>query len=795
MESDPGPSPRPKRFAKPLIVVSGALGVLLLASGLVLVKRPLPAREGIWAVPGLSAPVDVSFDAAGIPHIRAATSSDAWCALGWLHANDRFFQMELRRRAAAGRLAEVFGSAALSLDKDSRRNGFMHRAEADAASLPRAELDVIDAYAAGVNAYLGERPLPLELLALGIDPEPWKRTDSLAFGWQLYASLTDSGVREYRLAQALRAHGADVVSMVLRASGEDVEDIPEELSRLTLPAGQSPTPDHDLPRAASNAWAVSGERSASGTPLLASDPHLWVDYPAIWYVAHLSSSDGLHVAGLTLAGVPGVVIGHNGRVAWGITMQQADDTDLFLEDLDPVELTTREPDGRFAPVSLREETIRVRGEEPQTETVLETPRGTLFLEDRGRIAWSRSWAAGSTDHALSAFLDFDRASDGSELARAAERYTGPPVNIVWADASGRIGMRTAGSIPVRSSGSGRLPGPAWTGTHRWLGRIPADELPSLDDPPEGFVASGNDDWSASGETLPYPGHFASSLRVLRIREVLASTRLATLDDFRALQNDLLSPYALRVAAGLRDLRETGGDTSRAVDILLDWDGSVEKRGPAALFYPFLAEARRALFAARESREGVALPANWETLATLIEGRGPQVLWDDPETETLETRESVLSEALASSLVSLEAEEGSDPRKWNWGRRHRLEVRHPFSTRLRWLGWLVNPSPIEMPGEWHNPRVAGFGLSRGDADVRHIASARLLVDIGNPDHSRVVLPLGQSAHLGDVHRLDHLPVWTDGRDFPLPFTAEAVEQAAVSSLRLVPPVPPAQLGKR
>jgi penicillin amidase len=530
---------------------------------------------------------------------------------------------------------------------------------------------------------------------------------------------------------------------------------------------------------------VSSARAAGGGPILANDPHLWSEYPAIWYVAHLRSEDGLHVAGLTLAGAPGVFIGHNGRVAWGITMQQADDTDLFLEDLDADRMTTREPGGGAAPVAIRHETIRVRGSEPVEEIVMETARGTLSVAEEGALAWSRSWAPDTARHSLSAFLGFDRAGDGAELAEAAARYGGPPINIVWADRGGGIGIRTAGSVPIRSRGSGRFPAPAWTGDYRWLGVVPAERLPSIQDPPEGFVASGNDDWSESGAALPYPGHWASPLRVRRLREVLASRERATLDDCRSLQNDLMSLYALRVCRSLADLRDRGGDAARAVAVLSEWDGTVGTRGPAALLYPFLAEARRAAFEARESRAGAALPVGWAALASLIDDPRFERLWDDPETEAVETRDAILARALADALRSVEKEDGTDPSRWNWGRRHELTIRHPFAARFPVLGALLDPAPVEMPGEWHNPRVAGFGLDRPSADVRHIASARLLVDLGDPDRSRVVLPLGQSAHVGDVHRLDHLPRWWEGRDFPLPFSREAVAGAEVTTLRLVP----------
>lgn len=767
-------------------VACAAFAVLAVAAGTYALRRPLPLREGTRRVPGLAAAVDVSFDAAGIPHVRAATALDAWRALGWLHAEDRFFQMELRRRAGAGRLAEIFGPVALDLDREARRSGFALRARIDAARLPPPERAVLDAYAEGVNAHLRSRPRPLELLLLRATPEPWTAEDSLAFGWNLYAELSDAGTRELQVLDAVRAHGIDAVAEILRAAGETVEEIDPALGSLPPRLGsRPPEAARGTPRAASNAWAVAGRRAALGAPLLASDPHLGPEVPGVWYAAHLRSEDGLHVAGLTLPGAPGVFIGHNGRVAWGITMHQADDTDFFLEDVDLEQGTTLEPDGSRAPIVARAETIAIDGAEPFVETVATTPRGTLFLFDERTTAWSRAWAAGSSTHALSAFLGFGRAGSAEDLREAARGYGGPPINLIWAESGGSVGMFAAGSVPVRRSGRGRFPARASDGGRGWLGTIPFEDLPRIDDPPEGFVASANDDWSESGRPLPYPGHYASSHRAKRIREVLAATDRATIDDFRALQNDLVSGYALRVSAGLRDLRAGGGDAARAVEVLASWDGRVETRGPAALLYPFLAEARRAAFAPREERAGAPLPAGWDLMAALVDGEAPASIWDDPGTATRESREEILVAALEASLRAVEREDGPDPGAWNWGGRHRLTVEHPLWSRIPLLAALVDPRPVELPGEWHNPRVAGFGLGSARADVVHIASARVLVDLGDPDRSRVVLPLGQSAHLGDPHRLDHLPAWEEGRDFPLPFTAGAVARASVSSLRLVP----------
>lgn len=756
-------------------------------------------------LPGLGAPVEVRFDRIGIPHVRAATEEDAYRALGWLHAADRLFQMEARRRAAAGRLAELVGEGALRHDLESRRLGLARLARADLETLPPNLIRMLASYAEGVNAYVERQALPMEFLALGIVPEEWTPLDSVGFQWLMYWNLADAVRIERARLDLLEALGPDRAVAYLDAASEASTTVADELRALFArrPETKSGRREENPLAAGSNAWALAGRKTASGRPLLATDPHLPAENPGIWYAAHLETTTGLHVAGLTLPGLPGVVIGHNGRIAWGFTMHQADDADLFLEELDETEAGYRRG-RRFHPIEARQERIRVRRgflrskadfEEVSVRVlatdhgpILETlPRGLGPPGGSGSLAVAVAWAPASARGSLEAFALANRARDRGEIEEAWSRYRGPAMNVCWASADGHVGVLVAGAVPRRRRGDGRLPVPGWTGEYDWQGLFLPGELPAVADPAEGFVATANDDWAAAGIELPYPGHFAGRERVERIREILREIQSARPLEMRALQSDVVSLYARRVVGAVGELELEDARAKRAQQILRDWDKSIERRGPARLFHEFLWELRERTFGPRERRYAVRLPVTWELLARMLEGSGGASLWDDPDTAEAETREQRVSTALSASLARLEEREGPDPSLWSWERVHAVSYEHPLFGKfgVGFLRRLGGAGPTGLPGDVHTVNVAGFALGTGSFDVRHIPSARLIVDLADPDQSRIVLPLGQSGQIGDRHRRDQLGPWSEGLDFPFPFSREAVERSTVSVLRLVP----------
>ncbi len=784
---------RARRVPWGRIALLGGTAIVLAAAAVAWtgLRRPLPPRSGTIRLRGLGGPAEVRLDAIGVPHVRAETEEDAVRVLGWLHAADRLFQMEIRRRAAAGRVAEIVGAGAIPLDLEARRLGHDRLARAgleDVSPWFRRELE---AYAGGVNAYMASRPRPLELLALGVAPEPWTALDTLRFARFMYSNLSDAlSFEERRYETVLRGGAGPLVQLL-----DLVHDTPTILPPTPPYRPATPILPADAPEpggSGSNAWALSGSRTASGRPILATDPHLPVEMPGVWYAAHLTSRDGLDAAGLTLAGSPDVVIGHNGRLAWGITMHQVDDADLFLEALDDED--RRYLDGeRWRALELREERVRVRGRGEEALWIRETRHGPL-LDGSGaregaaaRLVPAVSWAPAMTAGSFETFDVAERAGDQADLEGAWARYLGPAVNVCWATADGHIGVLAAGAVPRRRAGDGRLPVPGWTGEFDWEGLLPCEVLPRVADPPEGFVASANDDWRAGGFRLPYPGHFAGRERVDRIRQVLSALDGAKVEDMQALQGDVLSLYVARVVRALGKLVLDDAIALRAREVLERWDGRVERLGPARLFHQFVSDLRERTIGPRERRLGGPLPAGWEALARMIEGTPGTDLWDDPGTRETETREGLVAASLHSALERVEAEGGRDPARWSWARVHALRYRHVLlnGTRIPGAGRWLEAAPVELPGDVHTVAVAAHSLASGRFDVRHIASARLIVDLGDPDASRIVLPLGQSGQIGDPHARDQLRAWSEAHDFPFPFTRAAVDRASVSTLRFVP----------
>jgi penicillin amidase len=407
----------------------------------------------------------------------------------------------------------------------------------------------------------------------------------------------------------------------------------------------------------------------------------------------------------------------------------------------------------------------------------------LHPEGSGPLAVALAWSPDLDAGSLKAFLAASHARTSEEIARAWSLYRGPSVNVCWAAAEGHIGLLVAGAIPRRRTGDGRLPVPGWTGSYDWNGLVPPAELPRIEDPPEGFVASANDDWTSSGYRLPYPGEFALRERLDRIRDVLSSLHHAVPSDVRTLQNDLLSLYAIRVRDALLGIGARDPEARRALAILAGWDGRALRRGPTLLFYRFMQDLRQRTFGPREKRLGGRLPAGWDLMATMIEGSGGNDLWDDPGTDAVETREAAISTSLGSALRDVESREGAVPAAWRWGRTHALTYVHPLAEAIPALGRFLNVGPIEMGGDSETVAVSAFSLSSRNSEPWLVVSARLIVDLGDPDRSTLVLPLGESGQFPDRRYDDQAEAWARGGDFPFPYGRTAVDAAAVSTLRL------------
>lgn len=755
----------------------------------------LPARNAELRLPGLSARVTVTLDRYGIPRIAAAAETDAAMAMGWLHARDRMFQMEMMRRGAAGRLSEVAGAATLRSDRFVRTLGLAGRAEADFAALPADARAVLEAYAAGVNAWIvarGRFAAP-EFLLLGA-PEPWRPEHCLL--WAKVMGIWLSGnwrgeLDRARLAALLPAEkqrelwpedqsagrpdlaalggpGAAPPPGVPRPASLD----PGHLERLAAALPRFPEPG-TLPSSASNAWTVGAARSASGAPLLASDPHLGFGAPILWYLARIDLADGRMLAGATSPGVPLMVIGRNDRLAWGVTTTHSDTQDVFVERLAGPE-AYETPDGP-RPFTVREEVIRVRGGRPVVLRVRETRHGPVISDldespPADRVLAVAMANLAPEDSAAAGLLALNRARSLAEARAAAARVTSPPLNLMAADRDGRIGMYLTGRTPVRRGGDGSLPSPGWDGSQDWAGWVPFDALPHVEDPASGAIANGNNRPSPPGSP-PFLGRdWPDDWRFRRIAELLGARPRHDAEGFSAMQRDTVSALArdlLGPDALLRRAARPEGAAGTARDLLLAWDGDVAAGRPEPLIFNawLAAVGRRALAAGGVPAEAVA--PRTEFLRVILSPGGRGAGWCGGDCAALATA------ALQEAVAGLAPTEGPDPAAWRWGRVHVALFEHPLLRFVPVLGRLTTLAAPTGGDEWTVSRggVRGFG----PAPWTHVhgAGLRLVADLSDPDRTRAVIATGQSGNPVSRHWGDLLPLWRDGREVVLGRAAEEV----------------------
>ena len=810
-----------KWLALPVVAAAGTLGLTVATRRLM--RRPVPKPSGRAVLPGLHAPVEVIRDTWGVPHIYAANNDDLFFAQGYVQAQDRLFQMDLNRRLGLGRLAEVTGPLGVAFDKFARALAWPRAAQAQADSGDATTAAAIAAYCAGVNAYIATQPLPAEFRVLAYRPEPWDALSTSAWGTVLAWGLSCNWESELLRAWLLDALGPERAADLTPVYRPDyVTTLPDEGVGRRLAEGLigafRETVAHGpvgLPLVGqslgSNNWVVSGARTASGRPHLANDPHLPPVFPTIWYAAHLCGGD-YHVAGFTLPGVPGIIIGHNDHCAWGITNAFPDVQDVYIERFDPDDRTRYEVNGQWQPAEIVDEVIHVRGLRDVVLPVRTTRHGPVFsdLLPGEHADLSYDWTLFRPSNHLQAVLASNRATDWESFRDALRAWSFPGQNVVYADTGGNIAYVMPGLVPLRRKGNGLTPVPGWDDAYGWDGFIPFDELPCYVNPPEGFIATANN--CMAGDSYPHwlTGEWLADYRVRRIRELLAAQPRLTLDDHGRIQNESVSllarrflavalPVAGAAPAAQRDLAAQR-ELADALARLAAWDGDMAEESVAAtLQFGWLVHFTRAAVAqavgaeraetllARGEQAGFPfmpfyeiayeLALRWLEGAAGLAGCAPPPDWvGDPR--------PLLRPALAETLAVLRRECGPDPAGWTWGRLHRVAFQHEM-TRLPGIGRLWKPLTISAPGD-------GFTINQSDLTPHFppdpatiIASCRLIVDVGAWDECRAALPGGQSGHPASPHYRDRLAEWREGRYFPLLYSRERVLAAAAGTWRLEP----------
>lgn len=742
-----------------------ALLVLLLIAaaggGYVWLRGSLPQTDGRLAVRGLEAPVAVVRDANGIPAIEARSQHDAYFALGFTHAQDRLWQMEMQRRVGAGRLAEVVGAPGISTDRFLRTLDIYRLAEATLARLEPEVRAALDAYVAGVNAWMTGRsgPLPPEFLVLGYEPEPWRPADSLVWGrlmsLQLSGNWRDELVRA-RLAEALTPAQLEQLWPPYPEGGATTTAVPPAPAEAMLAA----LPDALRPRLASNQWSVSGAMTDSGKPLLANDPHLDLTAPILWYLVSVTAP-GLSVTGATVPGVPFHLLGHNGRIAWGMTTTHSDTMDLFVERLNGDGYDT--PDGPAA-FATRHEIIKVKGDEPVTLTVRESRHGPVVSDALkaappmpGQVLALASTGLLPDDLTPQALYKLNRAGNWDEFVTALRDFHSPQQNIGFADVSGAIGLYSPARVPIRRQGSGEVPAAGWSGAYDWTGWVPFDALPHQLDPPGGAIVNANN--RLVGDDYPYllTTDWPEPFRAQRILDMLAAERRFTRDDMTRMQMDALSPIVDKLKPLLLAAPTGSPEARKAAAMIAAWDGVMERGRPEPLIFETWAIHLGRRLTADELGAAAPQMAGIKPLF-LNAALTARTSWcDDVRTPQAESCPSVIAAALGDAMAELSATHGADMSSWRWGDVHRAAFDHAIFKAVPLLdGWAGRRIATDG-GDF----TVNRGSYAGDFLHRHGAGLRAVYDLADLKRSRFVIATGQSGNPLSPHYADMMERWRDG----------------------------------
>ncbi len=806
-------------FAGLLLLVGVALFL-----GWWIVRRSLPQLDGNIAIAGLTQPVTIDRDQWARPWIRASSIQDAVTAQGFVMAQDRLWQMDLLRRAAAGDLSEIFGALALKFDEDSRTLGMRQAAERAAADASPEIRGMLDAYARGVNENIAQRAKkpPLEFVALGYRPRAWTPADTYLISLYMYRTLTSTWQEKLNRQWILAKVGPD------RARGLFVEDSPLDhfIWAAASPASQpDPRNSADVPapgvRAAgddppfapaewdaardflaqfdeqtrqiigSNNFVVSGAHTASGKPLLANDTHLQLSVPALWYVIHLSAP-GLNVQGFALPGAPLVIIGHNNRIAWGFTNSNVDVEDLYVESFDPANPLLYRANGKLLTAEVRHETIHVRAKPDVSLDVIVTRHGPIVHRDppeQGGRAYALRWTALEPGGLDFGFPLLGKAQNWHDFIETTRHIAGPGQNTIYADVDGNIGFTIPARIPIRANGNGALPVRGDTDDFEWNGYIPFEELPRVLNPPEGIMATANARTVGPGYKYYLTDRQAGPYRTARLYELLLNRTGLTPADCNAIQNDIVSlPNRFLAGTLVKAANAKPPHDPRTQHLIAKLQGWDARATADSVETSFVEYTRHALF------RHLLAPYLGDEI-TKYELWEPQSVYNDVWWRDKVFLENVLRERPAAwlpssfasydELLTASADEAvaalakhtgsSDETRWTWGRLHPLNMIHPLG-RSGPLHGFLSIGPYAQSGTVDT--VGAMGVGHGPA-------MRFVADLSNFDQSLMEVPTGESGQYGSPHYRDQFLAWFAGRGIVAPFSEGAETRVRAHTLTLLP----------
>ena len=784
--------------------------VIALVLSYYLVTKSFPMYDGTVALQGIQAEVSIYRDDYGVPHVYAQSEDDAWFAVGYLHAQDRLWQMELIRRAGMGRLAEILGESALKVDRMFRTIGLPELAQQLTEKLDDQTRAQLESYANGINAYIqmNRGNYPVEFDVLNFNPELWKVEHSVGVSRLMAWELNHARWVDMLLGELVERFGERKAREIFPEWNDgDPLIIPEQQRGRRIAGSLLSLLDADRTyrtligapgfHGGSNGWVVSGKKSATGKPILANDPHLALTAPARWYEVHISVP-GFEVEGATIPGVPFAVIGRNRSIAWGVTNAMADDEDFYVEEVDSLLHPTRYRfNGSWKPISQRVDTIFVKDGDPVFLTVYKTHRGPIVNRFEASAQYAENlismrWTGYEVSNEAKAFYLMNKSTNWKEFKDGLKHFAIPAQNFVYADVEGNIGYRTGGILPIRRLKGPTLPYPGETDDFEWRGYVPFERMPESYNPPEGYIVTANNKIISDNYPYHISHHWEPPWRAVRIDEVLRSQETFSVEDIQQLQRDVTSPHAREIVPFILQAYQQSdslsSELSEALTHLRNWDFRMTKDDVAtSLFQSFFVNVIQNTF---EDEMGAELLGLYDTLASIpmtVTTRlltvGTSSWFDNVLTPERETRDDIIRQSFEKALHDLKGSLGGELKEWRWGRLHKVEFGHVFGD-VPVLRSIFNVGPFQVPGSHSTVWKGDYRLAR--PFVNHVGpSTRQIFDLSDPNNTRAVTPPGQSGQPYHKHYDDQITLWLEGGYRQVPMDRQLVEQSSKDHLLLKP----------
>ena len=765
-------------------------------------RSRLPQTEGTLIMPGLSAPVEIIRDRWGIPHIYAQNQLDLFFAQGFVHAQDRLFQMELNRRTAAGRLSELFGELALNTDRVVRTFGFNRLGRADWANAAPEIQAALIAYVNGVNSFI-QHPRtkrPVEFTMLSHKPEAWQPEDCAIFSRLMIWQLSHAWQSEITRAEIAEKVGVEhAAELEIHYPHANPVTLPEGIEFNALdPEGllrQIPGPFLDRGKG-SNEWAVAPSRSETGHAVLSNDMHLALGIPSLWYEVHLHAPD-FHVSGVSLPGLPLVLVGHNERLAWGMTLAFTDAEDLFIEQIDSHDPPRYLYQDEWIEAEIIAEEIKVKSVlEPFTERVVVTRHGPVISGQVGYPAQQLAVQSKALQPApaLEGWYRLNCAQNWDDFVEAMRRIEAPQLSVAYADANDNIGYWVTGKVPLRAKGNGSLPVPGWSGEYEWTGEVHFEEMPHALNPERGYILNCNNKIVAED----YP-HFLGNVwmngyRAGRLTELIESREKLSWQDHQKFQMDVKCIPGLELVARLGDVSDSEAEVQLALGLLRGWDGilSPESVGGAVYEVARYSLVRELLLPGlgKELTQKAMGAGFHPLLAKSQEFYGHDTvtllrLLDNPDSWWVQQaggREAVIERGLVQAIEWLRKNLGSDKTQWQWGRLHQVSFAHSLSLQKP-FDQVFDRGPFPIGGDTDTPLQTAMMPNDPYENKAWAPSFRQIIDLGDLSKSLSIHPPGQSGHLASPHYADFATLWLKGEYHPMLWTREQVEAEAEGRLIL------------